>query len=133
MAKSRTPLTVPQMTPVECAWLGAFLEADGNANVYHNRGGSKNTTSLVLRISQSIVNPEPISAALRCTNAGSVSVSNIQYNSEIRPVLQWQVDSRLNAVCLAKQLAPYSPKVKDALDKWLAWDTDGAYIHMKGT
>lgn len=99
-----------EMSEIERAWIGAFLEADGHCGVYNRRGGSGTSRHLHLAITQSIKNPEPISAALRLTQVGSVSVSNGQ--------MHWQVSALNDVLAIAEQIEPYSEKAQRTLQEW---------------
>ena len=104
------PRKCRQMTPVECAWLGAFIEADGCASLVTNRWPpqKKTYTYPQLRITQKIV--DPIAVALRITQCGFVSLSNDQW--------VWAPSSMADTLAVANQCAPYSWKIQKMLREW---------------
>ena len=116
------PLRARTLSLVERAWLGAFIEADGSA--FLKVQGFQ--THLWLHITQKII--EPIAVALRITQAGSVSYKKARDSAP--EGWAWGIYSRLDALWIGIQCAPYSWKIQGALQQlkekmgaeiWSAW------------
>ena len=117
-----TPLRGRTLSSIERAWLGAFIEADGSASLR----GKGVSAHLTLSITQKII--EPIAVALRITQTGGVSRQNARPSSTATWV--WAIYSRLDALWIALQCAPYSWKIQAALhglkeeigaELWSSW------------
>lgn len=93
------PCQVRPMVEVERAWLGAFIEADGSASLCGGRP--------VVALSQRDV--EMVATALRLTQVGGVNLSRDGQWS-------WYTTRRLDALSVARQCAPYSPKLQRLLE-----------------
>ncbi len=117
----RRMMQVAQLSPVEAAWIGAFIVAVGSvyrAQDYkcrHPGRGPRVCTKKprwVIRVTQK--DPEPISVLLRLTGAGKVyGWMNQGYKKA--PILVWQVQSQVDVRDLATQIAPYCSKVSTML------------------
>lgn len=92
------------MLPIEQAWIGAMIEAEGSvAFPSTKRNGFK--------INLTNADPEVLSAFLRVTGAGSlyrVPLGNLGK----KPCYRWQIQGLLEVKTIVKQCAPYSMKLQ---------------------
>lgn len=102
------------MSPVEQAWVGAFIEADGYAGmVRHDAKYGKRYP----RISVTQKDVEPISTLLRFTGTGGVHIQTAKGSLGKGPYFMWYVSQNAEALSLAAQCAPYSPKLAALLER----------------
>jgi hypothetical protein len=92
------------MRAVECAWVGAFIDAEGSVGLAKPW---KDAWQIALQITE----PEYVSTLLRFTGVGNVSYSNPRGISKL-PQYRWSVTAKLDIETLLRQLAPYSLKAQ---------------------
>lgn len=93
-----------EMSEVERAWLGAFIEADGSA------GWRQMKTMRRPQITIAQKEIEPIATALRITQCGSVNKGKHQ-------CWHWEVMATNDVIAVAEQCAPYSWKIQRMLEE----------------
>lgn len=86
------------MTEVEKAWVGAMVEAEGYVGFYNGRW----------RIGVGNTDPEIISAILRATGVGLVSIQK----GTNKPIIHWSSQRYNDVINLSNQLKDYCMKVR---------------------
>ncbi len=104
------PRAAREMTEIERAWLGAFIEADGCTFI--RRDPRLTRPKLVINISQKEI--DPIATALRITQAGRVQWSPLRPH----PQWAWNVYRLNDSLSIARQCAPYSWKLQRVLAEY---------------
>ncbi len=90
------------MTPVEAAYVGAFVEGEGH--IRYAPSPSRGDMQTSMTVAQN--NVEVISALLRATGVGRV---NLRGNGKL---WTWQLSAINDMVAVAKQIAPFSEKAQ---------------------
>ncbi len=106
--KNLVPRRCRNMAPIERAWLGAFIEADGSAGVAIHKWPPRKCVYSYPQIMITQRGVDPIATALRVTQCGSVSFSS-------QGQWVWTPSSIADTLAVARQCAPYSWKLQKLL------------------
>lgn len=112
MTYARKARTAKEMTEIERAWVGAFIEADGT--VFATTQASGRTRRFTIGAVQLEI--DPIATLLRVTGVGSVS--RVRNGEGRNPVWRWIVGAYEDALSIAEQCAPYSWKLQRILPEF---------------
>jgi hypothetical protein len=111
MGRPLIPNRVRDMTEIERAWMGAFIEADGTAFCGCSYDQPHKPE---ISVEQAPSNIEMISTLLRLAGAGKVYYRE-SHGISGTPIWRWMVVSANDTGALAEQCAPYSPKLQNFL------------------
>jgi len=94
------------LSDVCAAWMGAMIEAEGSTYISATPGRPRACVQFCN------TDPELISTALRLTQIGTVQPKLHSSPLSRKLILWWRVERWWDALALAQQLAPYSPKAQ---------------------
>jgi len=96
---------VREMSPVEAAWIGAMIEAEGSVIFRPQHSGH------LAKISMTNCDPEVLSAMLRVTGAGHLYPAPVHRWGR-KPVFHWGISAWNEVKDIVRQCAAYSMKLQ---------------------
>lgn len=123
MSLPHLPSSVREMSPVEAAWMGAIFEGEGSGVVGVYRTGARRKLQNTIRACVANSDPEVLSACLRLTGAGRIYYRAVNHAAvqrlipSAKPMYQWWLGRKNDALDFLRQIAPYSWKAEGTLQR----------------